>query len=82
MPHMTFNDHEQELRSTLSPEQWALVRREVDDERATWLAERDCLVDQLARHLPGMGPGIRGLSDHIIDTDCEGGCCGLGRTAE
>ena len=40
-----------------------------------WLLGR--VVYGLVAHLPGMGPAIHGLADHVIDGDCESGCCGL-----
>ena len=53
----------------------------VDAAWARHEAERDHLVAELARHLPGAAPAIRALAAHIEDRldpddpDLVGGCC-------
>ncbi len=59
-----------------------LVPVELWDRIRTWqVRERDALIGQvvygLAAHLPGVGPAIIGLAEHLLETDMDVAHCGL-----
>src|SRR6266511_399957 len=76
-------DHEEyerlanELRAMLTREQWLAQKELVDLTTAAMCDEQDRFVDELCRHFPGLGPAIRAVAYHVIETPPaeQGTCC-------
>ena len=72
---------EARLRSELPPEQWALVRKlELATESATnagRTGDQLAMIEEIARHLPGLAPTISPLGYHVIEQAPadRGTCC-------
>lgn len=68
----TVQDIDRRLWLELTPEQYGLVRELVrleSDEPVPGLDdEAERLVEALARHFPGMGPAIRAVAQHLVES--------------
>jgi hypothetical protein len=78
---------EAKLRAELPPEQWALVRKlQLAQESATNASRGDndiVILDEMARHLPGLAPAIVALGQHLIEQrPADVGRCCAGGAAE
>lgn len=74
MDYVALVAEEMALHTLVPTELWDRIRR--------WqVRERDALIGQvvygLAAHLPGVGPAIIGLAEHILETDMDAAHCGL-----
>lgn len=86
----TAEDIDRRLWLELTPEQYGLVRElvrlESDAPILALLDETDRLIDGLESHLPGLGPAIRIVAEHLIergaiyeDDHAARVCCDRGR---
>jgi hypothetical protein len=66
-----------ELRTQLTPEQWALHCQISDMEVVHRGYEHDLFIEELCRHFPGLAPAIRAVAYHVDDTRFSemGSCC-------
>jgi hypothetical protein len=75
------------LRAALNDEQWALhqaVLFELDSVEGTQARENEeSLINDIARHFPGMGPAVRAVGAHVAETypAHRGSCCETIETA-
>ena len=67
-----------ELQGELTPSQYALVRRVVDDAESVGSAiitnELDHIVEGLARHFPGIALAIRAVASHLSNESAANPC--------
>jgi hypothetical protein len=81
----TIQDIDRRLWLELTPEQYGLVRELVRLESDAPVPglddETERVVEALARHFPGMGPAIRAVARHLIESGLiyedgnPGDCC-------
>jgi hypothetical protein len=65
------------LRAALTLEQWDLYLRVEEESTVRWNAEVEDVVEEIARHLPGLAVGIRTIGHHVIvqSPGERGSCC-------
>jgi hypothetical protein len=65
------------LSAALTPDQMRLYRRVEEEANLAWNAELDAVVEEIARHLPGLAVGIRTIGHHVIEQSPgeRGNCC-------
>ena len=64
-------------RAELTEEQWEMHERLAQLDAAARHAEEDRLLEEMARHLPGVAPAIRAVTAHLIEQRAAdvGSCC-------